>query len=107
MRPVCGLSQIYLQYLLLNFIDHDSSRSSVYFCPNSSLRSTPILLAASSGGLSVLKGLIELGADYRRLDGENNGIVSLAAMRFHTNVLEYLIEWNNPDVHVWEILVGM
>ncbi|XP_052246071.1 ankyrin and armadillo repeat-containing protein-like isoform X2 [Dreissena polymorpha] len=71
------------------------------------LRSTPILLAASSGGLSVLKGLISSGADYRRLDGEGNGIVSLAALRFHTNVLEYLIEWNNPDVHVWQILVGM
>ncbi|WAQ94689.1 ANKAR-like protein [Mya arenaria] len=71
------------------------------------LRSTPILLSASSGGLSVLKGLISLGADYKRVDGEGNGIVSLAAMRFHTNVLEYLIEWNSPDVHVWEILVGM
>ena len=70
------------------------------------LRSTPILLAASSGGLSVLKGLIELGADYKRLDGEHNGIVSLAAMRFHTNVLEYLIEWSNPEIKVWEILVG-
>ena len=71
-----------------------------------SVRSTPLLLAASSGGLSAVKGLIGIGADFRRLDSDGNGIVSLAAMRFHTNVLEYLIEWNHPDVPVWKILVG-
>ena len=79
-----------------------STMVSIFF----SVRSTPLLLAASSGGLSAVKGLISIGADFRRLDADGNGIVSLAAMRFHTNVLEYLIEWNHPDVPVWKILVG-
>ncbi|KAK3108352.1 hypothetical protein FSP39_006134 [Pinctada imbricata] len=71
------------------------------------LRSTPLLLAASSGALSVVKCLIELEADIARLDGDGNGMVNLAALRFHTNILEYLIEWNNDKVPVWRILVKM
>lgn len=71
-----------------------------------SVRSTPLLLAASSGGLSAVKCLIKLGADISRLDGEGNGMVNLAAMRFHTNVLEYLIEWGHQKAPVWKILVS-
>lgn len=70
------------------------------------MRSTPLLLAASSGGLSAVKCLIKLGADISRLDGEGNGMVNLAAMRFHTNVLEYLIEWGHEKAPVWKILVS-
>ena len=33
-------------------------------------------------------------------------VIHLAAMRFHTNILEFFIQWNHPDVHVWKILVG-
>ena len=72
----------------------------------SSLKSSPLLLAASSGGLSAVKCLISLDADIRRPDGQGNNMVTLAALRFHTNVLEYLIEWNNPNVPVWKVLVG-
>lgn len=71
-----------------------------------SVRSTPLLLAASSGGLSAVKCLIKLGADISRLDGEGNGMVNLAAMRFHTNILEYLIEWGHQKAPVWKILVS-
>nr|XP_022304476.1 ankyrin and armadillo repeat-containing protein-like isoform X3 [Crassostrea virginica] len=71
------------------------------------IRSTPLLLAASSGGLSAVKCLIRLGADISRLDAEGNGMVNLAAMRFHTNVLEYLIEWSHEKAPVWKILVKM
>lgn len=28
-------------------------------------------------------------------------------MRFHTNVLEFFIDWDHPDVPVWEIIVNM
>ena len=71
------------------------------------MKSTPLLLAASSGALSAVKCLIELSADIRRVDGQGDAMVILAAMRFHTNVLEYLIEWNNENVPVWDMLVGM
>lgn len=53
-----------------------------------------------------MKCLIKLGADISRLDGEGNGMVNLAAMRFHTNVLEYLIEWGHQKAPVWKILVS-
>ncbi|XP_067649055.1 ankyrin and armadillo repeat-containing protein-like [Haliotis asinina] len=71
------------------------------------MRSSPLLLAASSGALSAVQCLILLGADITKMDGDNNGMVNLAALRFHTNILEYLIEWSHPDVPVWEILVAM
>ncbi len=66
-----------------------------------------MLLAASSGGLSALKCLIDLGAYVLRKDEEGNNVVHLASLRFHTNILEFFIQWNNPDVPVWELLVGM
>jgi ankyrin repeat protein len=70
------------------------------------VKSTPLLLASSSGGLSAVKCLISLGADIRRIDAQGNNMVTLAALRFHTNVLEYFIEWNNPFIPVWRLLVG-
>ena len=72
----------------------------------SSLKSTPLLLAANAGALAGVKCLIQLGAHIGRQDEAGNNIVHLAALRFHTNVLEFFIEWNHPDVKVWEILVG-
>ncbi|OWF40013.1 ankyrin and armadillo repeat-containing protein-like isoform X3 [Mizuhopecten yessoensis] len=71
------------------------------------LKSTPLLLAASSGGLAAVKCLIRLGADIVKHDTENNNLVTLAALRFHTNVLEHLIEWDHKSVPVWKILVKM
>ena len=71
-----------------------------------STRSSCLLLAASSGGLSAVKCLIDLGADITKVDGDGNNMVTLAALRFHTNILEFLIEWNHPDVPVWKLLVG-
>ncbi|ESP02231.1 hypothetical protein LOTGIDRAFT_224972 [Lottia gigantea] len=70
-------------------------------------KSSPLLLAASSGALQSLKCLIKLEADITKVDNEENNMVNLAALRFHTNILEYLIEWNNPDIPVWKILVDM
>ncbi|XP_033103193.1 ankyrin and armadillo repeat-containing protein-like isoform X2 [Anneissia japonica] len=71
------------------------------------LRQTPLLLAASSGALESVKILIQLGANIKRRDTEGNNMVQLAALRFHTNVLEHFINWNHPDAPVWKTLVGM
>ena len=70
------------------------------------LRRTPLLLAASSGALESVKILIDLGANIRKTDTEKNTMIHLAALRFHTNVLEYFIEWNHRDVPVWQTLIG-
>ncbi|XP_070566344.1 ankyrin and armadillo repeat-containing protein-like isoform X3 [Ptychodera flava] len=71
------------------------------------VRQTPLLLAASSGALDSVKTLIDLGANIKKRDLEGNNMIHLAAMRFHTNVLEYYIEWNHKDVPVWNTLVEM
>ena len=70
-------------------------------------RSTPLLLAASSGALAAVKCLIDLGAYVLRKDDSHNNVIHLAALRSHTNVLEFFIQWNHPDVPVWKVLVGM
>jgi ankyrin repeat protein len=70
------------------------------------LKSTPLLLAASSGALSTLKCLIDLGAYVLRCDENGNNAVHLAAMRYHANVLEFFIQWNHAEVDVWNTLVG-
>ncbi|RUS87780.1 hypothetical protein EGW08_004445 [Elysia chlorotica] len=71
------------------------------------LRSTPLLLASSSGGLAAVKCLIDLGAEIRIKDSEGNNMVTLAALRFHTNILEFLIELDSPEAQVWKVLVEM
>ena len=70
-------------------------------------KSTPILLAASSGALDAVKCLIDKGAQFTSTDKAGNGAVHLAALHFHTNTLEYFISWNNNEVPVWDLLVGM
>lgn len=70
-------------------------------------KSTPILLAASSGALDAVKCLIDKGAQFMSTDKAGNGAVHLAALHFHTNTLEYFISWNNNEVPVWDLLVGM
>lgn len=66
-----------------------------------------ILLAPSSGALDSVKCLIELCVQYTSTDLEGNGAIHLAALHFHTNTLEYFISWNNDEVPVWDLLVGM
>ncbi|KAL9968183.1 hypothetical protein ACROYT_G026526 [Oculina patagonica] len=90
---------------LLHLIHHEPKLLELK--SNDDLQSTPILLAASSGALDAVKCLIELGAQYTSIDKEGNGAVHLAALHFHTNTLEYFISWNNEEVPVWDLLVGM
>ncbi|CAL1533328.1 unnamed protein product [Lymnaea stagnalis] len=71
------------------------------------LSSTPLLLAASSGALTSVKVIIDFGANIRADDGEGNNLVMLAALRFHTFVLEYLIDLEHADIPVWSVLVAM
>lgn len=70
-------------------------------------KSTPLLLAASSGAVSVLKCLIDRGAYVLSHDENGDNAIHLAALRFHTNVLEFFIRWNHVEVDVWQTLIGM
>ena len=71
------------------------------------LSSTPILLAASSGALDAVRQLINLGAAFTVTDNDDNGVIHLAALHFHTNILEFFIEWSEQNIPVWDLLVGM
>jgi len=72
------------------------------------VKSTPLLLAASSGALSTLQCLIELGADVTRTDQRRNNVIHLAALRCHANVIEFFnsASWKQRQVDVWLMLVG-
>ncbi len=49
---------------------------------------------------------MELGAQVAKKDESGNNVIHLAALRFHTNVIEFFIKLNHRDVPVWKILVG-
>ncbi|XP_073162244.1 ankyrin and armadillo repeat-containing protein isoform X3 [Lepidochelys kempii] len=68
--------------------------------------STPLLLAATSGALDTLQYLFSLGASWKKTDSEGNNIIHLAVLYFHTEILKHLIQLDNPDLPVWNTLVG-
>jgi len=70
------------------------------------MKSTPLLLAASSGALSTLRALIELGADVLQCDQLGNNVIHLASLRCHANILEFFSACQQPLVDVWLVLVG-
>ncbi|CAM5147572.1 unnamed protein product [Eretmochelys imbricata] len=69
--------------------------------------STPLLLAATSGALDTLQYLFSLGASWKKTDSEGNNIIHLAVLYFHTEILNHLIQLDNPDLPVWNTLVEM
>ncbi|KAG9349420.1 hypothetical protein JZ751_027863, partial [Albula glossodonta] len=70
-------------------------------------RSSPLLLAATSGSVQALDFLLSLGADWRRRDSKDNSAVHLAVLYFHTKVLTHLMELDLEGLPVWELLVEM
>lgn len=64
------------------------------------------MLACTAGALQSVRCIVELGAYVDRMDGFGNGVVQLAALRYHTNILEYLLHLDHADVRVWNQLVG-
>ncbi len=69
-------------------------------------KSTPLLLAASSGALAAVRVLLELGASPTRRDEKGNSVVRLPILRAHVNVLEFFIDSELVNVPVWGTLVG-
>lgn len=64
-----------------------------------------MLLAASSGALEAVCCLISLGAEILRTNEKHHNLIHLAALRFHTNILDYFIRHKYPGVSVWDVLV--
>ncbi len=67
---------------------------------------TPLLLTACSGAIMAFRCLIDLGAYVLAKDSDGNNVIELAALHFHTNILEFIIDWENPALEVWTTLVG-
>ena len=72
-----------------------------------SSKSTPLLLASSSGATEAVICLLDHGADMSKRDNENNSAVHLATLHEHTHILEYFINEDNSQSPVWEVLVQM
>ena len=68
---------------------------------------TPLLLAAKNGGYDVVRCLVELRADVTAKNRAGHGLVQLAALRYHIDILKYLAELEHPDLQVWADLSAM
>ena len=68
---------------------------------------SPLLLAARNGGYDTVHCLVELGADITATDSSNRGIIQLAALNHHVNILKYLVSLNHKDACVFEQLSAM
>eukprot|EP00116_Pleurobrachia_bachei_P000564 sb/3460826/ len=68
---------------------------------------TPLLLAGSSGALDTVRALLDMGASATAKSRTDRGVIHLAALNRHVNVIELFIERNYPDLDVWNILVTM
>ena len=68
---------------------------------------TPLLLAARSGGFDTVRVLVELGADLTARDTSGHGVVHLAALHHHINILKYLVDLAQEDTPVIQQLSEM
>lgn len=91
----CFMYLIYCEFKLLEFKFKDD------------LEFISIFLVFLSGVFDLVKCLIEFGAQYIFIDKEGNGVVYFVVFYFYINILEYFISWNNDEVLVWDLFVGM
>lgn len=68
---------------------------------------TPLLLAARNGGFDTVRCLVELGAHITARDSSDRGIIQLAALYHHVDMLKYLVNLAQPDICVFEELSAM
>ena len=69
--------------------------------------SSPLLLATRNGGYDTVQSLIELGANITARNSSGQGIVQLAALYHHINILKYLVNLARDDLPVFEQLSEM
>jgi len=68
---------------------------------------TPLLLACHSGGLDTIVTLMELGANFGATNSAGEGIVHIAVLHNHINILQFLLEKDIAGVDVWKTIVEM
>ena len=66
------------------------------------LRSTPLLLASTSGSLDGVKSLVELGAKVSAINSQNHGVVEICALKQYIHLLEYFIDLDHERLPVWK-----
>lgn len=69
-------------------------------------KNTPALLAANAGALDAVCCLLSLGAELLCTNEKGHNLIHSAALRFHTNVLEYFIDNPHEGLSVWDVIVG-
>ena len=68
---------------------------------------SPLLLATRNGGFDTVKCLVELGADITARNSSDQGIIQLAALHHHINILRYLISLAQDSIPVFQQLSAM
>ena len=67
----------------------------------------PLLLATRNGSFDTVRYLVELGADVTSRNSSEQGIVQLAALYHHIDILKYLVNLSREDIPVFEQLSEM
>ncbi|GAB1601052.1 hypothetical protein Ahia01_000383400 [Argonauta hians] len=70
-------------------------------------KSTPLLLAATSGSLSVVSTLLRFGADVTGSDLQGHNVIHVAVLHGHTHIVRHFIQLRLKHLPVWSILVDM
>lgn len=73
----------------------------------SEARKTPILVAGSAGSLEAVKCLIHFGANIAFHDENGYNIIHIAAHRNRTNIIDFFIENEYPQLPTWKLLINM
>ena len=68
---------------------------------------TPLLLACHCGGLDTIQTLKELGANFGATNSSGEGIVHIAVLHNHVNILQFLLGVDIDGVDVWKTIVEM
>ena len=68
---------------------------------------SPLLLAARNGGYDTVQCLVKLEADVTVRDSSERGIIQLAALHHHIDLLNYLVDLARPGLRVFEELSAM
>ena len=91
--------------IIKHFIDLDESCVNSMTCGRD--KTTPLLLAAQNGALDAIKCLVQFQADLSATNSNDCNIVHIATVKYHINVLQFLVTLNSPALPLWETLSDM
>ncbi|XP_069509428.1 ankyrin and armadillo repeat-containing protein-like [Ambystoma mexicanum] len=68
---------------------------------------TPLLVAVSSGSQQTVELLIQLGVNTGAVNSQRHGVIELCALHRHTELLDYFINLQIPQLNVYKNLITL